>query len=157
VGYDSSGTVVRLRRESVGDEAHGGEFVGVHVLGEALRRALPARGCLVGDVYIPALKAAATLRVHAFEDAFFDVGTLGGYVEANRAWLAAHAVSSWVGDGARVQPGIVLEESVVGEGATVSGRGRVVRAVIWPGAVAVAPISDAVVTTEGVVAVSSRS
>jgi mannose-1-phosphate guanylyltransferase len=157
VGYDSLGRVVRLRRESIGNEAHGGEFVGVHVLGEALRGALPARGCLVGDVYIPALKAGATLGVHAFEGAFFDVGTLGGYVEANRAWLVARGAPSWAGEGARIQPGIVLDESVVGEGATVSGHGRVVRAVIWPGAVAVAPIADAVVTTEGVVAVSSLS
>jgi mannose-1-phosphate guanylyltransferase len=157
VGYDSRGTIVRLRRESVGNEAHGGEFVGVHILGEALRRALPARGCLVGDVYIPALKAGATLGAHPFEGAFFDVGTLGGYLEANRAWLAARAVSSWTADGARVPSGIVLEESVVGAGATLSGHGRVVRAVIWPGAVAVAPISDAIVTTEGVVAVSSLS
>ena len=78
-------------------------------------------------------------------------------VSSPRAWLAARAVSSWTADGARVPSGIVLEESVVGAGATLSGHGRVVRAVIWPGAVAVAPISDAIVTTEGVVAVSSLS
>jgi mannose-1-phosphate guanylyltransferase len=44
VGVDSSGRVVRLRGERVAQETQGGEFLGVHVLGEELRRTLPERG-----------------------------------------------------------------------------------------------------------------
>jgi mannose-1-phosphate guanylyltransferase len=157
IGCSAHGTVVRLRRESVENEAYGGEFLGIHVVGEALRRALPTRGCLVGDVYIPALKRGAKLRVLLHDGEFFDVGTLRGYLEANRAWLAARGSSSWEGPEARVGPDVVLEDAVVGEGASICGAGRVVRSVVWPGAQATAPLSDAIVTLDGVVAVSSLS
>lgn len=155
VGCSARGTVVRLRRESVEEEAHGGEFLGIHVIGGSLRRTLPARGCLVGDVYIPALKGGATLGVVLHEGAFFDVGTLQGYARANRAWLAARSVSSWTGPSARIGPDVVLEGTVVGEDAVVRGAGNVARSVIWPGAIATAPIADAIVTPEGTVPVSS--
>jgi mannose-1-phosphate guanylyltransferase len=157
VGFGAHGTVVRLRRESVEKEAHGGEFLGIHVVGEALRRALPARGCLVGDVYIPALKRGTNLRVLLHDGEFFDVGTLRGYLEANRAWLAARGAASWEGPDARVGPAVVLEDAIVGRGASVCGAGRVVRSVVWPGAQATAPLSEAIVTPDGVVAVSSHS
>jgi mannose-1-phosphate guanylyltransferase len=155
VGCSARGTVVRLRRESVEEEAHGGEFLGIHVIAGSLRRTLPARGCLVGDVYIPALKGGAMLGVALHEGAFFDVGTLQGYARANRAWLAARSVSSWTGSSARIGPDVVLEGTVVGEGAVVRGAGNVARSVIWPGAIATAPIADAIVTLEGTVPVSS--
>jgi mannose-1-phosphate guanylyltransferase len=157
VGVSAHGAVVRLRRESVEKEAYGGEFLGIHVVGEALRRALPARGCLVGDVYIPALKRGVNLRVLLHDRDFFDVGTLRGYLDANRAWLVARAATSWQGPDARVDPDVLLEEAIVGEGASISGGGRVVRSVVWPGAQATAPLSDAIVTPDGVVAVSSLS
>jgi mannose-1-phosphate guanylyltransferase len=157
VGFDAGGAVVRLRRESVGDEACGGEFLGVHVLGEALRQALPARGCLVSDVYLPALRRGERLGVLPHEGAFFDVGTLSGYMQANRAWLRARAAACWMGAGCRVAPGVVLEETVVGEGVVLGGEGRVVGSVVWPGVVATAPISNSIVTAAGVVAVSPPS
>jgi mannose-1-phosphate guanylyltransferase len=157
VGFGAHGTVVRLRRESVEKEAYGGEFLGIHVVGEAVRRALPARGCLVGDVYIPALKRGSNLRVLLHDGEFFDVGTLRGYLEANRAWLAARGAASWEGPDARVGPAVVLEDAIVGQGASVCGAGRVVRSVVWPGAQATAPLSEAIVTPDGVVAVSSHS
>jgi mannose-1-phosphate guanylyltransferase len=155
VGCSARGTVVRLRGESVEDEAHGGEFLGIHVIGGALRRALPGRGCLVGDVYIPALKRGYELGALLYAGVFFDVGTLQGYVGANRAWLAARSASHWAGPGARIEPGVVIEDTVVGESATLRGAGRIVRSVIWPDSIATAPVSDAIVTPEGLVAVSS--
>src|SRR5262249_15520770 len=50
VGLDAAGRVVRLRSERFGDEASGGEFLGIHVLGAALRALLPPRGGLIEDV-----------------------------------------------------------------------------------------------------------
>jgi len=95
------------------------------------------------------------LGVVLHEGAFFDVGTLQGYARANRAWLAARSVSSWTGSSARIGPDVVLEGTVVGEGAELRGAGNVARSVIWPGAIATAPIADAIVTPEGTVPVSS--
>ena len=38
------------------------DFLGIHVIGAALRALLPERGCLVGDVYLPALRRGERLR-----------------------------------------------------------------------------------------------
>jgi mannose-1-phosphate guanylyltransferase len=62
VGLDAGGRVVRLRQERFGDETSGGEFLGIHVLGAALRGLLPPRGGLIEHVYVPALARGAVLR-----------------------------------------------------------------------------------------------
>lgn len=141
VGIDASGRVVRLREHSVREETAGGEFVGVHVVSKALD--LPERGCIVGDVYIPAL-ARGDIHAEYTDVDFKDVGTLVGYRAANRAWLVRGGVRAWVGEGAKVS--CALEESIVGAGAEAFGEGALVRCVVWPGARARAPLVDAVVT-----------
>lgn len=153
VGLDRTGRVVRLRQESVAEETSGGEFLGIHVLGEGLRARLPAHGCLVGDVYIPAMVEGAALRTVLHRSAFFDVGTLRAYLDANLAWLARRGVACWVGPTARVAAGVALQGVVVGEGASVTGGGSLERCVVWPGAVADAPLVDAIVAGERVVRV----
>jgi mannose-1-phosphate guanylyltransferase len=153
VGADAMGRVVRIRQVRVADEAFGGDFLGVHVLGAALRSRLPARGCLVGDVYIPALRSGAALRVLLHSGSFFDIGTLERYLEANLDWLAARGAPHWVAAGSKVEPGVTLTRALVGEGARVLGSGVMARCVVWPRATATAPERDAVVTPGGVVAV----
>jgi NDP-sugar pyrophosphorylase family protein len=144
VGLDEAGRVVRLRKESFADEARGGQFLGIHVLGQALRARLPARGGLIEDVYLPALGRGEVLRAHLFEGPWHDIGTVATYLEANTAWLAARGLSHWLGPGARVADGIVLDRAIVGEGASVTGRGALTRCVVWPGANAVAPLEGRV-------------
>jgi mannose-1-phosphate guanylyltransferase len=151
VGLDGHGRVVRLRRESFGPEVRSADFACVHVLGGALRAALPARGCLVGDVYIPAMKRGATLRAVDHVGAWHDIGGLPAYLDANLAWLRARSLSSWVAPSARVDPEVRLDGTVVGEGASVVGSGTLTRSVVWPGATAVAPLEDAVVMADRVV------
>jgi len=153
VGFDAAGRVVRLRGERVAAEARGGEFLGVHVVGARLRDALPARGCLVGDVYIPAMRAGALLRAAAHDGPFVDVGSPAGYLAANVAWLAARGLRSWVGEAARVAEGVALDGSVVGAGAVVEGSGALARVVVWPGVRVRAPLADAVATEGGLVEV----
>jgi mannose-1-phosphate guanylyltransferase len=153
VGVDETGRVVRIRHDGVAEEAHGGEFLAVHVLGAALRRMLPARGCLVGDVYIPALHRGVVLRAHFHAAPFFDIGTPGGYLDANVAWLAEGRVCHWTGAGARVDATVALDRTIVGAGAVVRGSGALARCVVWPGATATAPLADAIVTTREVVRV----
>jgi mannose-1-phosphate guanylyltransferase len=153
VGVDDEGRVVRLRQERIASEARGGEFLGVHWLGERLRAALPERGCLVGDVYIPAMRRGVLLRAFTHERTFFDVGSPRGYLDANLAWLASRGVDRWVGEGARVEEGVALGRVVVGAGAVVEGRGAVDRCVVWPASRARAPLAHAVVAGDRVVSV----
>jgi mannose-1-phosphate guanylyltransferase len=153
VGIDEGGRIVRLRREAFGPEVRGGEFLGVHVLGEGLRALLPPRGCLVGDVYLPALRRGATVRAVGHTGFWHDIGGLAAYLEANLAWLRARKATSWVGPGATIDVGALLELAVLGQGASAGGSGRITRSVVWPGARVEGPISDAVVIPGRVVRV----
>jgi mannose-1-phosphate guanylyltransferase len=144
VGLAEDGRVVRLRAESVATEVRSADFAGVHVIGAALRAGLPERGCLVGDVYIPALRAGAVLRTVEHHGAWHDIGNVAAYLEANLAWLRARSSKSWIGAGARLDAGVLLEDAIVGPGATVTGEGLLVNCVVWPGATALAPAHDAV-------------
>ncbi len=155
VGVAEDGRVVRLRAESTGaGEVRGGEFAGIHVLGSDLRKSLPARGCLVGDVLLPALRRGATVRVFGIE-AFRDIGTLDAYLDANLAWLASRGEPSWMGPGARVSSDVTVRASVVGARARVEGAGTLDACVVWPGATVRAPLSRAVATDGEIVRASS--
>jgi mannose-1-phosphate guanylyltransferase len=145
VGLDDAGRLVRLRRESFAAESRGGQFLGVHVLGRALRARLPAQGGLIEDVYLPALGRGEILRAHLFEGPWHDIGTMESYLAANLAWLAARGLARWIGPGAHVGEGVAIEGSIVGEGASVTGRGRFSRCVVWPGVSAIAPLEGRVI------------
>jgi mannose-1-phosphate guanylyltransferase len=146
VGIDEAGRVVRLRLQRFGAEARGAEFLGVHVLGAALRARLPERGGLIEDVYLPALARGAELWTQPFAGRWHDIGTVASYLDANLAWLEARGLTRWVGPRARVAEGVVLDHAVIGEGASVVGAGTLRRCVVWPGAAAKAPLRDEVVT-----------
>jgi mannose-1-phosphate guanylyltransferase len=147
VGIGESGRVVRLRTESFGSEIGGADFIGVHVLGAELRAKLPERGCLVGDVYLPALRAGMRLASHVTKRSFVDIGSLARYVDANRAWLRERGGASWVAQDARVYASV--QGSIVGSGARVDA--DAIRAVVWPGAYVREPVEDAIVTPHGIV------
>jgi len=149
VGLGAGGAVVRLRGERFGDEVSGGDFLGIVVMGAALRRRLPEVGCWIGDGVLPALREGGRISAFAWDGGFEDIGTLDAYLTANLRWLARQGIEAHVGEGACVSPGVVLSRAVVGASATVTGEGAIVRSVIWPGARAVAPLSGAVVTTRG--------
>jgi mannose-1-phosphate guanylyltransferase len=149
IGLDAGGGVVRLRAERYGPEAHGEDFVGIQVLSSALRGSLPSQGCLVGDLYQPALRNGLPVRAASVVSSWRDVGTPAAYLAANVDWLAEQGKTSFVGVGATVESGVRLDHSVVGAGATVVGLGALRRVVVWPGARAEAPLEDAIVTTAG--------
>ncbi len=149
VGFSAEGRIVRLRAERFGDEDHGGEFMGIHVVGARLRERLPPRGCLVGDVYLPSLRTGGRLGAFVTDAGFSDIGSIHAYVAANRAWLARRGSESFVGDGATLTAPVV--DAIVGARARIEG--PVARAIVWPGA-HVPPgtrIENAVVTTTGIV------
>jgi mannose-1-phosphate guanylyltransferase len=149
VGLDARGAVIRLRDERFGEEAAGGDFVGIQVVSAALRRTLPEIGCLVGDGYLPALRSGAFIAAARFAGDWGDIGSVAAYLDENVRWLRQIGCPSYWGEGARVEASIELSETVIGAGATVTGRGALQRVVVWPFARAVAPLEDAVVTTGG--------
>ncbi len=153
VGLNARGDIVRLRQERFGEEWLGAEFLGISVVGEALRGRLPKRGCLVGDAWLPALRTGATLRAFPHRAGWHDIGTLEGYMAANLRWLEARSLTCWVGRDSCVDPGATLDRTVLGEGAVAVGSGAMARSVVWPGARAVVPLADSVVTEEAVVLV----
>lgn len=132
VGLDAAGRVVRLRGESFGEETRGGDFLGVHVIGPTLRERLPETGCLVGDVYIPALGRGESLRAWVTDAPFVDIGSVAQYLAANAAWLTARGLDSWAHDTAKIAPGVSVRGSVIGAGAVVDA--TVDACVVWPGA-----------------------
>ncbi len=159
VGVDRSGAVVRLRGQSFGEEHRGGDYVGAAALGARCLATLPEVGCLVGDWALPELARGGRIDTVDSDGEWLDIGSLETYRDANRRWLrraldestqgTLKAQSSFVGAAARVSPEVTLEGSIVCAGAEVKGHGAVVRSVIWPGAVAYAPLEDAIVTTGG--------
>lgn len=158
VGLDDQGHVVRLRKESFGREARGADFIGVHVLGRRLRSALPAKGCLVGDVYIPALGAGAKIGAFVLPEAFSfeDIGDVNAYVRANQRWLRdagrVDGTTSWIDEAATVASRVKIEGSIVGAHARIEA--DVVRSIVWPHSVVTEPVSDAIVTPHGIVRVT---
>lgn len=150
VGWDDDGRVVRLRRETVrGGESTCGWFLGIHVVGAELRATAPKEGCLVGDLYLPALRRGISLGVQVTTAETLDVGGLPSYLAAHARWLARKNRDAFVGAGAQVDPTVALRRAVVGAGARVSGHGTLEDVVVWPGAVAHAPLERAVVLPDG--------
>lgn len=148
VGMDDDGRIVRLRKESFGKETRSADFIGIHIVGAELRAKLPAKGCLVGDVYLPALARGAFLEAHVVDVPFSDVGSIAEYVAANRAWLGAR--SEWAAKDAVVNASI--DGSIVGSGARVGAPAK--RCIVWPNAEVKAPVEDAIVTPRGIVGYS---
>ncbi len=150
VGTDERGRVVRLRTETFAPgEVRGGEFTGVSVVSARVRAALPTKGCIIGDVLMPRLRALGEVRV-TYADAFIDIGSLEGYLRANAEWLARHGLDSFVDSTAYINARVVVDGSVVGAGGGVDGEGRLTRCVVWPNAIGVAPATDTVFTPHGV-------
>jgi mannose-1-phosphate guanylyltransferase len=142
VGIAADGTIVRLRKESFGVEARGGEFLGIHVVGERVRASLPEKGCLVGDVYLPALRRGESLRAFETHASFVDIGTIAQYLAANAAWLSSRNLRSWSDPTAKVNAPI--DGSVIGAHAVIDA--PTLASVVWPNAHVQSACNAAVVT-----------
>jgi MurNAc alpha-1-phosphate uridylyltransferase len=110
------------------------QFAGFSLLPWSWVRRLPATpGDLVRAVWRPA-EAAGKLEVIEFGGYFRDTGTPEDYLTANRHAAAASGRLDPAGNLIAPDATVTGEcrDSVVGAGATV--RGRLTRAVVWPGA-----------------------
>jgi mannose-1-phosphate guanylyltransferase len=156
VGIDAEGRVVRLRGERFGLEARGGDYLGVAALGARCLRTLPDEGCLVGDWALPALRRGETVLSVDSRAPWTDCGDVASYLRANLDWLTRRGLACWQAPGGMIGPDVELQQTVIGSGATVTGRGLVRRSVIWPGARAVAPLSEVVVMRSGRVVAAAQ-
>lgn len=141
VGLAADGRVVRLRQRSFGVEVEGAHYAATMGLSAEAVAAAPARGCLVGDLLIPALAAGAWIRAIPTEGAWWDIGDLASYLAANlaRPWVAPTAV---------VTPGVELRRVVLGPEALVGGHGVLDEVVAWPRGRVMAPLRRAIVTPD---------
>jgi mannose-1-phosphate guanylyltransferase len=149
VGLDDHGDVVRLRSEVFGEEKRSADYVGVQMIGASLRSRLPAEGCFMADVYLPALRRGERIATTPAVTRFTDLGTVESYLEENLRWLRASNMPSYAGDGSVVQNGVDVMDSVLGECSTVLGHGVLSEVVVWPGATVTAPIDRAIVMRSG--------
>jgi mannose-1-phosphate guanylyltransferase len=149
VGLDATDRVVRVRGQRFGVEVRAADYVGLAGLGARALAELPDMGCLIGDYCLPRLQRGEPVDTCWIRGVWSEVGSLEGYLRANRHWLRTHSNrerGSFVAPSAQIAPGVSLRDSVIGEGAHVSGSGVLAGCVVWPGAAASAPLSDAVVT-----------
>jgi mannose-1-phosphate guanylyltransferase len=152
VGVGAGGRVVRLRGERFGEELEGGDYVCTLGIGELALAELPEKGCLVGDVAMPLARRGGPVLTMRAEVATVEPGdSPAAYHAGNLAWLARRGEQAFVAEGVHVAPGVALHDVILGRGAAVEGEGRLERVVAWPGATVRAPLSDAIVTTRGVV------
>jgi mannose-1-phosphate guanylyltransferase len=151
-GLDSRGDVVRIRRDPAREgETGSADFMGIYVVGDALRRTLPAKGDIIAETLLPAIRAGGRIAAFSCDAELIDVGTPRAYLAANLRWLSSLGRAAWLGEGAHLDPGVALDGAVVGAGARVLGEGKLERCVVWPGADARAPLCDAIIAPEGTV------
>ena len=178
IGVDADGQVMSIRGQRVGRAAPLAPrmFTGIHVVESALLDRLPAGvSDLIGDAYIPALRAGDRIGSMTMTGYFAEHSTPESYLAGNLALLANPALLSHppgplvgvdpaaqIDPSARIVPpvrlaaGAVVEAgAVVGPWAVVCGGGRVsagsqvVRSVVWSGATAQGNLVGAIVAPEG--------
>jgi len=149
IGLGDDGRVVRLRGEVFGKEKRSADYVGVQMIGTSVRTRLPAEGCFMADVYLPALRRGERIATTTNVTRFSDLGTVETYLEENLRWLRESGLASYAGEGCVVQPGVDVVESVLGNFSSVLGHGMLSEVVVWPGATVTAPLERAIVMRSG--------
>ena len=180
IGVDTEGRVVSIRGQRAPSTARAPlaprMFTGIHVVESALLDRLPAGvSDIIGDAYIPALRAGDRVGAMTMTGYFAEHSTPESYLAGNLALVAnpgllSHPPGPLAGvdsaaqadPSARIVPpvrlaaGSVIEPgAVVGPWTVVCGGGRVaagsqvVRSVVWPGAIARGNLVGAIVAPEG--------
>ena len=180
VGVGADGSVKSIRGQRAEGAARASlaprMFTGIHVVESALLDRLPAGvSDVIGDAYIPALRAGDRIGSMTMTGYFAEHSTTETYLAGNLALVANPKLLSHppgplagVDPAAQIDPsarivrpvrlaaGAVVEAgAVVGPWAVVCGGGRVsagaqvVRSVVWPGATAQGNLVGAIVSPEG--------
>jgi len=160
LGLNRDASVARLRHYRFGHETAAADYVGIGVFPRAFIETLPRQGCLVEDGLIPWLTQGNPVSTFTHGGYWSDGGTVRQYLAQHRHWLehgrrernrGEHSAEAHWEPGAVCEPTVRVTHSVVGGGARVLGHGELAGCVVWPGAVATAPLRDAVVLPSGIV------
>lgn len=144
VAVDEAGRVVQLRghpqMRAVG-KLRRRVFAGLHVVKPEFldRVADGVAGDIIEGLYQPLLAEGGTIRGVVTQRAWHDLGTPGRYLAAaldlaGRSWEGRLRRGLHVGDGAKVAEDAVLRRSVIEDGATVESGARVEQSLVLPGA-----------------------
>ncbi len=107
-------------------------FTGIHVLDPALFERLPAGPSdSVRDLYLPLLAEGARLRGERLRGAWYDLGALAPYRDAQLRLLRGRR--ELIHPRARVHPTARLRSVVVGPDCVIEAGARVERSVLWDG------------------------
>ena len=149
LGVGREGNVVRLRGQVFGEEVRGADFLGIQVLTERGRTLLPTQGCLVGDVYLPALHRGDRVQVAWHPGEWDDIGSPHALINANLRWLRRHELERWIAPSARVHAGAIVEHTVVSQGAVVHAGAVVRECLLLEGAEVRGDVVRAIVMQDG--------
>jgi NDP-sugar pyrophosphorylase family protein len=178
IGVDAEGRVTSIRGRRAGRASPIAPrmFAGIHVVESALLDRLPAGvSDMIGDAYIPALRAGDRIGAMTMTGYFAEHSTPESYLAGNLALVANPGLlphppgplagvdpAAQVDPSARIVPpvrlaaGAVVEAgavvgpwTVVCGAARVSSSSQVVRSVVWPGAIAQGNQSGIIVAPEG--------
>jgi mannose-1-phosphate guanylyltransferase len=160
VGLDAAGRIVRVRGEVYGREVRAADYVSLFAAGQQALAELPEEGDLFTDYCLPRMRRGEPVDTLPLAGEWRDIGTPERYLIENLEWLAQHANApdgSFVAASAEIDRGVTIERSVIGDGARITGFGRIESCVVWPGSRAVAPLAGCVVTPRSVVRAGPRS
>jgi mannose-1-phosphate guanylyltransferase len=149
LGLDAVGDVVRLRGEQFGQELRAANYVGILALDEALLNTLPDFGCLMADVLLPRLRRGQRVATLPYLGAWTDMGNPDAYHALNMDWLAARGLGAHVHPSVRVGSEVTVQQSLLHQGAVVTGAGALTRVIALPAAQVSAPLSDAIALPGG--------
>jgi NDP-sugar pyrophosphorylase family protein len=180
IGIAADGTVLSVRGQRAGGAAPASlaprMFTGIHVVESALLDRLPAGvSDIIGDAYIPALRAGDRIGSTTMTGYFAEHSNPESYLAGNLALLANPALlphppgplvgvdpAAHIDASARIVPpvrlaaGAVVEAgavvgpwAVVCSGGRVSAGSQVVRSVVWSGATARGNLAETIVAPEG--------
>jgi NDP-sugar pyrophosphorylase family protein len=165
VEHDASGRIHRLRglpKEARASELQRSMFTGVQILSARAFADLPGDGDMIEGAYLRWLERGEHVLGVLDDGAWLDVGvTVEHYLRANLAlvrreiaWpdIEPDALGNIIDRSVRVPLSAQLREVVLGRGAIVPDGAELARVVAWPGAKLPTQLSDAVITSAGVIA-----
>lgn len=134
-------------------------FASVQILSERAYRDLPENGDIIAAAYRPWLARGEVVMGVTDGGPWMDVGvSLRHYLDANLAlaggrirWpgIMPTADGSLVASSARLEPGSRVQDSIIGEGASVAERAELRRCVMWAETRAAGTWEDVVFTSGG--------
>jgi mannose-1-phosphate guanylyltransferase len=165
VEHDGAGRIHRMRglpRNALASDLRRSMFTGLQILSARAFAELPPDGDIIEGAYLRWLERGEHVQGVLDDGAWLDVGvTVEHYLRANLAlargeiaWpgIEPDAAGNIIDRSVRVPMSAQLREVVLGRGAIIPDGAELARVVAWPGTKLPTQLSDAVVTSAGLIA-----